>query len=29
MENMVKNKELVESPVEKEGALFEEKVIKQ
>ncbi|KAJ6736111.1 TIC-LIKE PROTEIN [Salix viminalis] len=29
MENMVKNKELVESPVEKEGALFEEKVIKR
>ncbi|KAJ6681352.1 TIC-LIKE PROTEIN [Salix koriyanagi] len=26
MENMVKNKELVESPVEKGGALFEEKV---
>ncbi|KAJ6773884.1 TIC-LIKE PROTEIN [Salix purpurea] len=29
MENMVKNKELVESPVEKGGALFEEKVIKR
>jgi len=28
MENMVKNKELVDSPVKKEGVLFEDKVTK-